>query len=151
MMPFAVAKTMLSLVAGPAFWKKILVLIPGIAYAKGMRTLCSAGIFFWLFAAAYGADELDAASAAKKLGESVVVVDTVREVVTKESGTVFLNFGAAYPEEILTAVVMKETLPRFPGIETWLGKKIRMEGVVSEHEGHCRIVLRERGQILPVE
>lgn len=150
-MPFAVPKTMISLVRQTVFWKKILVLIPGIAYARGMRTLCCAGIFCCLLAAAYGAEALDAAAAAKKPGESVVVVDTVREVVTKESGTVFLNFGAAYPKEVLTAVVMRETLPRFPGVETWLGKKVRLEGVVSEHLGHGRIVLRERGQILLVD
>ncbi len=122
-----------------------------MAYAKGMRKLCVSGIFFWLLVTAYGAEAVDAQAAVKKTGESVLMVDVVREVVTKESGTVFLNFGAPYPNEILTAVVMKDTLPRFPGVESWSGKKVRIEGVVTEHQGHCRIVLRERGQIVPLE
>ena len=93
----------------------------------------------------------DAKSAAGRIGEKVVIEETVREVVIKESGTVFLNIGAAYPDEVLAVVVMKDTRPRFPGIESWKGKKVRVEGIVSDHEGRPRIILRERGQITLVE
>jgi DNA/RNA endonuclease YhcR with UshA esterase domain len=100
-----------------------------------------------LLARAMCGEVSDAKSAAGKLGETVLVEDTVREIVIKDSGTVFLNFGAAYPDEVLAAIVMKDTRPRFPGVETWNGKIVRIGGVVSEHEGHHRIILRERGQI----
>ncbi len=112
-----------------------------------MRKLRLAVVVPWLLATAFSGDLLDAKNAAQKMGEKVVVEDTVREVVIKDSGTVFLNFGAAYPDEVLAAVVMKATRPRFPGIETWNGKKVRIEGEVSDYEGRCRIILRERGQI----
>jgi hypothetical protein len=107
--------------------------------------LCAAP---WLLATAFSGEVLDAKSAAQKLGEKVVVEDTVREVVVKDSGTVFLNFGAAYPGEVLAAVVISATRPRFPDVETWIGKRVHLEGVVSEYEDHRRIILRERGQII---
>jgi hypothetical protein len=116
-----------------------------------MRKLGLALMVPWLLAQAFCGDVLDAKSAAAKPGEKVVIEDTIREVVTKDSGTVFLNFGAAYPDEVLTAVVMKDTRARFPGIEEWNGKKVHIEGVVSDHQGHSRIILRERGQIALVE
>ena len=68
----------------------------------------------------------------------MVVEDTVREVSITETGTVFLNFGAAYPDEVLTVVVMKDTRPRFPGVETWKGKKVHIEGVVSDRQFFAR-------------
>jgi len=40
---------------------------------------------------------------------------------------------------------------RFPGVETWNGKKVRIKGVVSDRQSHRRIILRERGQIALVE
>ena len=116
-----------------------------------MRKLILALMVPWLLAQAFSGDVLDAKTAAAKPGEKVVIEDTVREVTITDSGTVFLNFGAAYPEEVLTAVVMKDTRGRFSGVETWNGKKVRIEGEVSNHQGHRRIILRERGQIALVE
>ena len=116
-----------------------------------MRKLILVLMVPWLLAQAFCGDVLDAKAAAAKPGEKVVIEDTVREVAITDSGTVFLNFGAAYPDEVLTAVVMKDTRSRFPGVETWNGKKVRIEGEVSDHQGHRRIILRERGQIALVE
>ena len=91
------------------------------------------------------------AIASKPAGEKVSFVDVVQEVVLKESGTIFLNFGGKYPKERLTVVIMDETKKRFPGAKTWEGRKVRVSGELSEHQGHPRIILRERGQIEPVE
>jgi len=91
-----------------------------------------------------GAAEADAV--AGKLGETVTFVDVIREVVARPSGALFLNFGAAYPNEVLAAVIMPETLPRFPGAREWTGRRVRVSGEVGEHEGRRRIILRERGQ-----
>ena len=112
---------------------------------------CLALVVPWLLAQAFSGDVLDAKSAAAKPGENVVIEDTVREITITDSGTVFLNFGAAYPDEVLTVVVMKDTRSRFPGVETWNGKKVHIEGVISDRQGHLRIILRERGQIALVE
>ncbi len=116
-----------------------------------MKTLVLAGLVLWVALGARAGEVLDARTAAGKLGETVVVVDTVHDVVVKESGTVFLNFGAAFPKEFLAAVVMKETRPRFPDVENWKGKRVRFEGRIIEHEGHRKIILRERGQITLAE
>ncbi len=91
------------------------------------------------------------AIAAQSAGQTVSFVDVVQEVVVKDSGTIFLNFGGKYPNERLTVVIMAETKKRFPGAETWAGRKVRVTGELSEHRGHPRIILRERGQIEPLE
>lgn len=89
------------------------------------------------------------ASATKQaaIGATVSFVDTVQEVVVKPSGTIFLNFGAKYPDETITVIVMDETRPRFPEVEKWAGKKVRVSGEVSDYKGHRRIILREKEQI----
>ena len=91
------------------------------------------------------------AIASQPAGQTVSFVDVVQEVVVKDSGTIFLNFGGKYPNERLTVVIMAETKKRFPGAETWEGRKVRVTGELSEHRGHPRIILRERGQIEPLE
>ena len=105
----------------------------------------------YLLMTAFCEEILDAPGAAAKVGENVIFEDTIHQVVDRDTGTVFLNFGAAYPKEVLTVLVMKETRSRFPGVETWEGKKVHVEGMVTEHEGHPRVILRDRGQIYLVE
>jgi len=91
--------------------------------------------------------EMDAATAAGRLGEVVMFVDVLQEVVSGPSGALFLNFGAPYPREVLAVIIMSETLPRFPGVEEWGGRRVRVHGEVGEHKGRRQIILRERGQI----
>jgi len=86
-------------------------------------------------------------TAGAKIGDSVAFVDVIQEVVIKPSGTIFLNFGKEFPNEVLTVIVMDDTRPRFPEVEKWSGKKVRVAGELSEHAGHRRIILRERDQI----
>ncbi len=90
-------------------------------------------------------------AAQSKLGSKVAFVDVITQVEIKSSGTLFLNFGGRYPDEVLKAVVMSETRPRFPDAHKWEGRTVRVEGELTEHEGHKRIILRERGQIALVE
>lgn len=86
-------------------------------------------------------------AAAHKNGETVSFEDRIVEIVVKESGTVFLNFGASFPNEVLKAIIMDDTRPRFPNALQWEGRRVRVSGVLSEKEGRKRIILRERGQI----
>lgn len=123
----------------------------GFATQGGVRMFRLAILILWLPALAVCGEVIDAKSAAARIGDKVVIEGIIHEIVIRESGTVFLNFGAAYPDEALAAVVMKDTRPRFPGIESWQGKKVRVEGIVSDHDGRPRIILRERGQIALVE
>ncbi|MFZ4598312.1 MAG: hypothetical protein ACOYNN_06665 [Terrimicrobiaceae bacterium] len=115
-----------------------------------MRTLhvafCSV-VFLCGFSAVWATEPNVSISASAKLGDEVTFVDVVQEVVIKPSGTIFLNFGKEFPNEVLTVIVMDETRPRFPDVEKWSGKKVRVVGEVSEHDGHRRIILRERDQI----
>jgi hypothetical protein len=100
------------------------------------------------FAALHAASAVDSQSAAgAEPGSPVTFTDIIREIVVSPEGTIFVNFGGKYPKETFAAVVMKETHPRFPDIENWVGKKVLVSGTVSEFEGHKRVILRERGQI----
>lgn len=126
----------------------LLVLPCGLYYAgREMRGHAIIAVVLLAPLLAGAGEVLDAKTASGKLGEYVVIEDTIKEVVIKDTGTVFVNFGAPYPEQTFAAVVMKDTRPRFPGIEAWSGKRVHLEGVVTEYEGQNRIILRERGQI----
>lgn len=112
-----------------------------------MRVLQVVAAIITLVHTAFAADVQDASSAATKVGETVIVEDVVTEIVTGDKGTLFLNFGGAYPKQTFTAVIMNSTKPRFPEVEKWKGKKVRFEGKVTLHESQPRIILRDRGQI----
>lgn len=110
-------------------------------------SVAALGILLMGSAWIHGAEMSAGDAAARKPGEQVVFVDIISEVDEKPSGTLFLNFGGKFPDEVLTAVIMSETKGRFPDATGWLGKKVRVEGELSEYKGHLRIILRERGQI----
>lgn len=118
-----------------------------------MRGIACAGLIILgiLWASAVEVPGDAAAAARAELGTQVAFVDVITEVEVKSSGTIFLNFGGKYPRETLKAVVMAETRPRFPEVHQWQGRRVKVEGELTEHEGHKRIILRERGQITLVE
>jgi len=103
------------------------------------------------FVTTLGAETITASVAARRVGEMVFVEDTIREVITKPSGTLFLNFGDSFPRESLKAIVMAATRARFSGVEKWQGRRVRLSGIVTIYKGHARIILRERGQITLVD
>ncbi len=92
---------------------------------------------------------VDAAGAAGAVGSTVEMVDIVTQVVQKESGPVFLNFGGVFPKETIAAVIFAAAVSKFPGVKEMEGRKVRVSGVVSDYQGHPRIVLREPGQLVP--
>lgn len=85
--------------------------------------------------------------AAAHVGESVTVEGTVVAVHTARSGTTFLNFGAAYPNQTFTAVIFKTAADRFPNPQHWEGKRVRVTGKVRLYRGKPEIALDEPSQI----
>src|SRR2546422_4664765 len=67
--------------------------------------------------------------AAAYIGQTVTVEGTVASVhVSRRSGTIFLNFGAAYPNQTFSAVTFRSAASRFPNPELWEGNRVRVTG-----------------------
>jgi len=91
---------------------------------------------------------VDAAGAAGSVGSTVVMVDVVAQVVQKEGGPVFLNFGGVFPKETVAAVIFSAAVPKFPDVKDLEGQKVRITGLVSDYQGHPRIILRDPEQLV---
>ncbi len=88
--------------------------------------------------------------AAAFVGQTVAVEGTVAGVhVSRRSGTIFLNFGAAYPNETFTAVIFRSAASRFPNPEQWEGKRVRVSGRVRLYRGKPEVVLETPTQLAP--
>jgi DNA/RNA endonuclease YhcR with UshA esterase domain len=85
--------------------------------------------------------------AAQYYGQNVTVEGTV--VDTYNSGkVVFLNFDQDY-KSTLKAVIFPDDWPKFPEPpeELFLGKKVRITGLVKEYQGAPEIIVEEPEQI----
>jgi len=90
-----------------------------------------------------------ACQAAGRIGELVVIEGQVVDSYHYEDIAVFLNFGGAYPEQCLTAVIWAKDWPRFAkSPETWYnGREVRISGEIIEYEGRPEIILTDPEQI----
>jgi DNA/RNA endonuclease YhcR with UshA esterase domain len=87
------------------------------------------------------------AEAASYVGQAVTVEGTVASVgFSRRSGTYFLNFGAAHPNQTFTAVIFRSAATSFPNPQQWEGKRVRVTGKVRLYRGKPEIVLEESSQ-----
>jgi hypothetical protein len=72
-----------------------------------------------------------AAVGARQVGQVVIVEDRVAQV-TRPQGTsdYFLNFGSAYPNQVLTVVVPAAVALQVPGLAAAAGALVRVRGTV---------------------
>ena len=82
------------------------------------------------------------------VGRAVTVEGTVASMHVTRSGTTFLNFGAAYPNQTFTAVIFRSAASRFPNPQQWEGKRVRVTGGVRLYRGKPEIVLEETSQLV---
>ncbi len=87
--------------------------------------------------------------AAAHLGETATVVGTVAAVFRSRKGTVYLNFGADYPHQTFTAVALAPAPAWTVGLDSLVGRRVRVQGTISSYRGRVEIVLRRPEQILP--
>jgi DNA/RNA endonuclease YhcR with UshA esterase domain len=85
--------------------------------------------------------------AAAHVGQQVVVEGTVVRVYTSSSGTTFLNFGAAYPNQDFTAVIFDKVSSAFPSVDQLRGKRVAISGAVQLYQGKPEIILRSASQL----
>jgi len=86
-------------------------------------------------------------AAARHVGEVAAVVGTVASVHTSRSGTTFLNFGSAYPNQDFTAVIFRSSASRFNNPAQWQGHRVVVTGAIRMYQGKPEIVLETPSQI----
>jgi DNA/RNA endonuclease YhcR with UshA esterase domain len=102
-----------------------------------------------LSASQAGNAKLAPEEAIKHVGETASVEGVVVNVGHGKTGNVYLNFGAAYPNEVFTAVIKSESTAVFPEADGLQGKTITVTGVIALYKDKPEIVLEKREQLQP--
>ena len=80
----------------------------------------------------------------------MVVQGQVAQVGVSEDGdSLFLNFGGMYPFHVFNAVILKQSLQRFPDARSWEGKTIEIRGTIQRYKGKGKpeIILEQPEQV----
>ena len=83
------------------------------------------------------------------LGEDIIVEGKIVDSYRSDKSAIFLNFGAPYPNQVLTAIIFSSALSRFKEHPRnyYLGKLVRIRGKVKEYKGRPEIILDTPSQI----
>jgi DNA/RNA endonuclease YhcR with UshA esterase domain len=85
--------------------------------------------------------------ASQHVGESTSVRGTVIEVGHSRSGTVFLDFGAPYPQATFTAVIFSDNAAQFPEASQLAGKAVSVSGTIQLYRGRPEIIVSSPKQL----
>ena len=82
------------------------------------------------------------------VGQSVTVEGVVTAVnTTDRSDVTFLDMGGRYPNNLFTAVIVKNDADKFPNVGTLEGKTIDVTGTIKLYKGRPGIILTDAAQI----
>jgi hypothetical protein len=87
--------------------------------------------------------------AAAHVGETATVVGTVAGVFRAKRGNVYLNFGADYPRQTFTAVVLAPAGEWTERLDSLVGRRVGVRGKIVRYRGRVEIVLQGADQIVP--
>lgn len=107
-------------------------------------------------AALLGQATLTIEEAAEHIGEEATVCGTVANAVFVENDRrqpTYLNFGAAWPDQVFNVLILGRHRPRFeqPPEEAYADREICVEGLIEETDGVPMISVRRPEQITLVE
>lgn len=86
--------------------------------------------------------------AAKHVGETVQVQGLVANVkIAAHDSTVYIDFGAAYPNQVFTAMIAPTARKSFPNVERLTGKTVIVKGKVTLYKGKPEIRLTQSSQL----
>jgi hypothetical protein len=85
--------------------------------------------------------------AAAHVGEVATIVGTVVTVHRSRAGNTYLNFGADYPRQTFSGVVINPDDPRLQGLDRLAGMRIAVKGRIRRHRGQAEIVIEGPEQI----
>jgi micrococcal nuclease len=99
-------------------------------------------------AIAWQAAVISADSAAKHVGETATVEGTVANVKhAPRFHAIFVDFGAAYPNQSFTALINEKDAPKFPDVDKLMSHKARVTGKIVLYKGRPEIVVTEASQL----
>jgi DNA/RNA endonuclease YhcR with UshA esterase domain len=84
-----------------------------------------------------------AAEASQRVGDKVLVEGVVADVTVTEKGMLLLNFGAAHPNQVFTAVVRNIGASATEAVmrRRFAGKTLQVTGVITLYQGKPQMVL----------
>src|SRR6516164_6573522 len=106
------------------------------AWIAGAAVLVAAS-----FCLAQESKTYSASEAAKHVGETATVADKVVNVFESKAGNIFLNFGARYPNQVLTAFIPKDSAGQFPKAKELTGRAVSITGKIVLYREKPEIVL----------
>jgi DNA/RNA endonuclease YhcR with UshA esterase domain len=84
------------------------------------------------------------------VGQDATVQGTVSNVHVSGKGTVFINFGAQYPNQDFTAVIFSSSAGAFGDAMRLEGKKLAVTGPITMWKGKPEMILRSPSQLRAV-
>ena len=82
-------------------------------------------------------------AASRYVGQTVTVEGLIVSVHTSRGGNSFLNFGAAYPNQVFSVVIFRDAAARFGDLHRWEGKRVRVTGRIQLYQGKPEIILND--------
>jgi DNA/RNA endonuclease YhcR with UshA esterase domain len=82
-----------------------------------------------------------AAEAAKHVGETATVKDTVDGFHQSGKGNIFLNMGGKYPNQAFTAFIQAASAAQFSQAQQYEGQIIAVSGKITLYKGKPEIVV----------
>jgi DNA/RNA endonuclease YhcR with UshA esterase domain len=90
--------------------------------------------------------------ASKYVGKAVTVEGVVAQVSASGRGTTLINFGAAHPNEVFSAVIFKTARSQFTTDPwSWTGKRLRVTGTVRLNQTKPEMELAAPSQVQVLE
>ncbi|HVY22406.1 MAG TPA: hypothetical protein VG962_03555 [Steroidobacteraceae bacterium] len=85
--------------------------------------------------------------AAQHVGEQVTVKGRVVVVYTAPHGETYLNFGAEYPNQLISVLIDAAHADQFPTVHDLEGRIVKVSGVIRLHRGKPEIVVERPDQL----
>ncbi|MEO6846858.1 MAG: hypothetical protein ABI443_05335 [Chthoniobacterales bacterium] len=76
-----------------------------------------------------------------------IVRGVVKEIVTDSGGNTYVSFGGKLPDIMFSGFIFPMDLGKFPNLDSFVGKKVEIEGKISYHYRRARIVMTSPAQI----
>ncbi len=96
---------------------------------------------------------ISACQAGNYIGQETTAKGKVAVGYKSRTGTIFLNFGGAYPDQCFTATIFASDAGKFPPNPNsyYEGKTVKVSGKIKLYEGKPEIILEEPSQITIAE
>jgi hypothetical protein len=87
--------------------------------------------------------------AAQRVGQHVTIEGVVVKVFTSRNGNTFLDFGAAYPNELFTGWIPRESaLSADPALWSLRGRRVKLTGNVELYRSKPEIKIVSADQLV---